>query len=89
METWKPAKDWWPVRACVKNVGEHELKGIPDRWRLYRVGGLTGREGRASPPASWGLIGHAPQRVQPARRGRAGPSISEVMVNGPDEVHLE
>jgi hypothetical protein len=19
------------------NAGEHELKGIPDRWRLYRV----------------------------------------------------
>ena len=23
--------------APVENRGEHELKGVPDRWRLYRV----------------------------------------------------
>jgi hypothetical protein len=21
----------------LEDVGEHELKGVPDRWRLYRV----------------------------------------------------
>jgi hypothetical protein len=22
-----------------QDVGEHELRGVPDRWRLYRVAG--------------------------------------------------
>ena len=22
---------------AFENAGEHELKGVPDRWRLYRV----------------------------------------------------
>ena len=24
---------------AFEDAGEHELKGVPDRWRLYRVGG--------------------------------------------------
>jgi hypothetical protein len=35
--------------------GEHELKGVPDRWRLYRAVGIT--RGTASyPPATAGRI---------------------------------
>ena len=26
------------------DAGEHELKGVPDRWRLYRAVGLRSRE---------------------------------------------
>src|SRR5262249_47919640 len=29
-----------------EDAGEHELKGIPDRWRLYRVVGWWGRTSR-------------------------------------------
>ena len=24
-------------RLAFEDTGEHELKGVPDRWRLYRV----------------------------------------------------
>ena len=27
-----------------EDAGEHELKGVPDRWRLYRVVGVGHRE---------------------------------------------
>ena len=26
-------------RLMFEDTGEHELKGVPDRWRLYRVVG--------------------------------------------------
>jgi hypothetical protein len=25
------------IRYTIGDAGEHELKGVPDRWRLYRV----------------------------------------------------
>ena len=28
-----------PVDHIFEDAGEHELKGVPDRWRLYRVVG--------------------------------------------------
>ena len=31
-------KDLVPDPAsCSRTAGEHELKGVPDRWHLYRV----------------------------------------------------
>ena len=27
------------LRTLYQDAGEHELKGVPDRWRLYRVVG--------------------------------------------------
>jgi class 3 adenylate cyclase len=33
-----------------EDAGEHELKGVPDRWHLYRV--VTGLESPTFPPAS-------------------------------------
>jgi hypothetical protein len=26
-----------PVGSVFEDAGEHELKGVPDRWHLYRV----------------------------------------------------
>ena len=35
---WQPSeKPFMSVVLTFEDAGEHELKGVPDRWRLYRV----------------------------------------------------
>ena len=34
----RPSRIWSPAPGSTfEDAGEHELKGVPDRWRLYRV----------------------------------------------------
>jgi hypothetical protein len=34
-----------PEAASFEDAGEHDLKGVPDRWHLYRMAGERGLEG--------------------------------------------
>jgi class 3 adenylate cyclase len=52
-----------------EDAGEHELKGVPDRWRLYRVSDRSVREGRVELPRPFGHRILSPARL-PFRHSR-------------------
>jgi len=59
----------------MENAGEHELKGVPDRWPLPG-GEQTGVDRRAFPIPSWALTGHAPQHEEPLKRTQDRETLS-------------